>query len=281
MLKWAVGGVTISAIVEATHAFAPNVLMPAATDADFAAIEWLAPNFVTDKGEIELWVQAFVIETPSRRIVVDTCMGNDKPRTYAGNMLQTDFLQRFEAAGFPRESIDTVLCTHLHIDHVGWNTTFDGGRWIPTFPNARYLIGATEFEYWKEQTNGEDAAIFADSVQPVFDAGLVDLVATDHRICEEVQLVSTPGHTPGHVSVSIMSNGQQALITGDIMHHPSQVARPDWATFVDYDPQACEVTRRGVLEKMADQPVLVIGTHFAPPTAGVIVRDGKTYRFKI
>jgi glyoxylase-like metal-dependent hydrolase (beta-lactamase superfamily II) len=207
-------------------------------------------------------------------------MGNDKPRSGAGNMMKTDFLERFEAAGFARSTIDTVLCTHLHIDHVGWNTMFHEGRWIPTFPNARYLIARGEFNYWREKNEGDDAAIFGDSVQPVFDAGLMDLVDYDHRICEEVSLIPTPGHTPGHVSVSIISRGEKALITGDAIHSPAQMARPDWAAFVDYDQDASTQTRRGFLADVADTPVLVIGTHFVAPTAGVVVRDGDAYRFE-
>ena len=148
--------------------------------------------------------------------------------------MQTGFLKDFEAAGFSRESIDVVLCTHLHIDHVGWNTMLVDGKWVPTFPNARYLMGRAEFDYWKAapgSTAGEPA-VFADSVQPVWDAGLVDLVASDHQVCPEVSLVPTPGHTIDHVSVRIVSKGEEAVITGDFVHHPCQLAHPDWDTKV-------------------------------------------------
>lgn len=279
MLTWTIGETTVTAIVESETALPRAMLLPESTQAELAAIDWLPDHFVTEAGDLRLAVQALVIQTPGKRIVVDTCMGNDKPRTQAGNMMSTDFLARFEAAGFARDSIDVVLCTHLHVDHVGWNTLWADGRWVPTFPKARYLIAEVEFEHWRGQTDGDDGAIFGDSVQPVFDAGLVDLVDTDHRICAEVSLVSSPGHTPGHVSVAISSRGKQALITGDFLHHASQIARPDWGAFVDFDPVRSAKTRRDMLADVADRPVLVIGTHFPAPTAGHVLRDGAAFRF--
>jgi glyoxylase-like metal-dependent hydrolase (beta-lactamase superfamily II) len=229
-------------------------------------------------------IHALIVETPDRRIMVDTCLGNDKQRAIPGWHMRTGpFLRDIAAAGYPRESIDTVLCTHLHVDHVGWNTMRAGDRWVPTFPNARYLMGRTEFEHWSARgaanARGDDP--FGDSVKPVFDAGLVDLVASDHAICPEIRLEPTPGHTPGHVSVRISSRGEEALITGDFMHHPCQMARPDWASAADSDPNQARATRRAVLDRCAGTPVLVIGTHFAGPTAGRVVRDGKAFRLKV
>ena len=144
------------------------------------------------------------------------------------------------------------------------------GQWRPTFPKARYLIGRVEFAHWTRLHEREDmAAVFADLVTPVIAAGLVDLVETDHRICDEVSLIPTPGHTPGHVSVRIASEGEAALITGDFMHHPCQIARPDWSSTADCDPAGAQLTREQMLTGLADTPVLVIGTHFAgAPPAG-------------
>jgi len=279
MLTWTIGEITVTAIVESEVALPRGMMLPASTQAEFEKIPWLTRDFVTDAGDLRLAIQALVIQTPSRRIVVDTCVGNDKARTQMGHMQSTDFLTRFEAAGFARDSIDFVLCTHLHVDHVGWNTMLENGRWVPTFPKARYLIGQIEYDYWRDRTEGDDARIFGDSVQPVFDAGLADLVETDHVICEEVRLVTSPGHTPGHVSVAIASAGARGLITGDFLHHACQIARPDWGAFVDFDPARSAATRRHILESVADQPVLFIGTHFPAPTAGHIHRDGEAYRF--
>lgn len=284
MIGWTVGKVRITVIPENGFAFPHDLLLPASTLAELKAIDWLAPPFFTAEGNLALSVQAFVIDTGDKRIVVDTCMGNDKPRSSpVSNMLQTDFLQRFEAAGFARETIDFVLCTHLHVDHVGWNTMLQDDRWVPTFPNARYLIGRIEHDFWRETAilrEGDDAAIMIDSVQPLFDHGVVELVETDHRVCDEVWLLPTPGHTPGHVSVHIESEGARALLSGDFLHNPAQVARPDWGAFVDEDMVQSESTRRAQLSEIADQPVLLIGTHFPAPTAGYVVTDAAGFRFQ-
>jgi glyoxylase-like metal-dependent hydrolase (beta-lactamase superfamily II) len=229
-------------------------------------------------------IHALVVETPERCVVVDTCLGNDKQdrRIPTWNNLQGPFLADLAAAGYPRESIDTVLCTHLHVDHVGWNTMLVDGKWVPTFPRARYLMGRVEFDHWQSQHDRDDmAAVFADSVKPVQDAGLVDLVETDHRVSDEISLVPTAGHTPGHVSVVIRSEGEEALITGDFIHHPCQIAHPEWSSTADTDPEAAHRTRDRMLKELSARPVLVIGTHFAGATAGRIVRDGDAYRLAV
>jgi glyoxylase-like metal-dependent hydrolase (beta-lactamase superfamily II) len=175
-----------------------------------------------------------------------------------------------------------VLCTHLHVDHVGWNTMLSGGRWVPTFPNARYLMGRLEYQHWTAQNTREDMrAVIADSVKPVHDAGLVDLVETDARIADEISLIPTLGHTPGHVSVRIVSRGEEALITGDFLHHPVQIGHPEWASTADSDAARGEATRWSMFRQLAGAPVLVIGTHFAGATAGHIVRDGETFRLVV
>jgi glyoxylase-like metal-dependent hydrolase (beta-lactamase superfamily II) len=244
-------------------------------------IEWLKPDFADESGRLMMSVHALGVETPNRRIIVDTCLGNDKEnrRIPSWNNLQTSFLSDLATAGYARETIDTVICTHLHVDHVGWNTMLNGGNWVPTFPNARYLMGRVEFDHWTSQHDREDMeAILADSVTPVLEAGLVDLVETDHRICDEISLLPTLGHTPGHVSLRIASQGEEALITGDFMHHPCQIARPEWSSTVDSDPTEAQQTRERMLTGLSDTPILVIGTHFAGRTAGHVVRDGNGFR---
>ena len=151
---------------------------------------------------------------------------------------------------------------------------------MPTFPNARYLFGKAEYDHWVQETNGEMPQILADSVQPIFDADLVELVEMDQRISDEVSLMPTPGHTPGHVSVRIESKGQVAIISGDIIHHPCQIARPDWAPDFDSDKAAARETRKSFLEDVADESILIIGTHFAAPTAGYVKRDLDTFRLQ-
>ncbi len=281
-LKWTIGAVTITRIVEIDSIGGTRLILPQATREAVRDIAWLAPHFAADDGRLKMSIHALVVETPSRRIIVDTCIGNDKERDVpAWSGMQTRFLDDLGAAGYPPESIDTVLCTHLHIDHVGWNTKLVDGVWQPTFPNARYLIGQAEFEYWQKETTPGDPRIFADSVKPVWDAGLVDLVGTDHRMSDEVSLVPTLGHTPGHVSVRISSRGEEALITGDFIHHPCQMAHTEWGSAFDFDPPASVRTRERMFADLAGKPVLVIGTHFAAPSAGRIVRDGNAYRLAV
>jgi glyoxylase-like metal-dependent hydrolase (beta-lactamase superfamily II) len=236
------------------------------------------------EGKLIASVHALVVETPTLTVVVDTCIGNDKERMPNKNWhkMQTRFLEDFRAAGFEPDKIDAVLCTHLHVDHVGWNTFWDGSAWKPTFPNARYLMAKSEFQYW--ESHEDDVTphqVFLDSVAPVVDAGLVDLVETTHEVCPEVSLVPTLGHTPGHVSVRIQSQGEEALITGDFLHHPCQMAHPEWASAVDYDSEASTATRWRMLEAYAGTDKLLIGTHFAGPTAGRVVRDGDVFRLDV
>ena len=283
-MRWRVGEIAVTKIVELEVTGGSRFILPQATPETVLPIGWLQPHFADERGRLKMSIHALVIETPSRRIVVDTCLGNDKEnrRIPGWNKLQTRFLTDLAAAGYPRETIDTVICTHLHVDHVGWNTMLLGGRWVATFRNARYLMGRIEYRHWTSQVEREDmTAVLADSVTPVWDADLVDLVETDHQICDEIRLVPTPGHTPGHVSVRIASQGEEALITGDFMHHPCQIARPEWSSTADSDPALARQTREQMLIGLADSPTLVIGTHFAGCTAGRIIRDGDAFRLVV
>jgi glyoxylase-like metal-dependent hydrolase (beta-lactamase superfamily II) len=252
-----------------------------ATPEALRQMPWLYPQFVTEDGAMVLSIHALLVDAPGMKLVVDTCIGNDKARALLrGQKLQTDFLKHIAQAGFPREKVDVVICTHLHVDHVGWNTMLDGGKWVPTFPNARYLFGKTEYNYWMKEGSGENLEIMADSVTPVVEAGLVQQVEMDQRISPELRLVPTPGHTPGHVSVMIESKGETAVITGDMIHHPCQFARPDWLSAFDGDQQAANARRHTMFEQWADKPILIIGTHFAAPTAGHLKKDANAYRFE-
>ena len=189
------------------------------------------------------------------------------------------FLETMKAAGFPPDSIDTVLCTHLHVDHVGWNTKLVGGKWVPTFANARYVFGKTEYEHWRDHSDEPDKlAVFKDSVKPIVDAGKADLVAGDASLSDEITLVPTPGHSPGHMSIHVRSDGEEALLTGDVAHHPCQMAHLDWSSTADSDPVQSAVTRRELFSRFADTPTLVIGGHF---NAGHIRRDGDAFKFVV
>ena len=281
--RWQIGDVSITKVVESETLGGGEWILPDAKPEAVKEIGWLEPHFMDAEGKLRFSIHALVVETPGMTIVVDTCVGNHKERMpyRLWHQLQTEFLQDLSDAGFEREKVDVVLCTHLHVDHVGWNTMRVNDSWVPTFPNARYLMARDEFEHWRNDDEEFQQTIMGDSVLPVFEAGLVDLVDTSHQVCEEVDLVPTLGHTPGHVSVRIRSGGEQALITGDFIHHPCQMARLDWISSADFDKAEAEATRRRVFAEHADTPTLVIGTHFAGPTAGTVVRDGDAYRLKV
>ena len=285
MLSWQIGDVKITRVVEMEIPIPYNEEAPFLQEATPEAIKhipWLAPHFVTPEGEMILSIHALAVEAPGMKLVVDTCIGNDRPRSLLqGEALHTSFLEHMTEIGFGREAVDAVVCTHLHVDHVGWNTMLVDGKWVPTFPRARYLIGRKEFEHWNTFEHEETQQIMDDSVRPIFNADLAEMVEMDHRISPEIRLMPTTGHTPGHVSVVIESKGETAVITGDMVHHPCQIANPDWAPDFDSDKAASRVTRKTKFADWADKPILVIGTHFAAPTAGHIVKDGGSYRLKV
>jgi glyoxylase-like metal-dependent hydrolase (beta-lactamase superfamily II) len=278
-MQWKVGRVRITKVVEMETIGSTRFILPLATNEQIQKLPWLIPHFATEEGRLKMSIHSLVVETPARRIIVDTGLGNDKEgrKIPTWNNRQGPFLDTLTAAGFPPESIDTVLCTHLHVDHVGWNTRLVDGKWAPTFANARYVFGQTEFQYWRDhQEEPDKAAVFSDSVQPIVDAGKADLVTSDARICNEISLISTPGHSPGHVSLHIKSDGEEALLAGDVAHHPCQMAHLDWSSTADSDPARSAVTRRELFGRFADTPTLVIGGHY---DAGHIRRDGDAFKF--
>ncbi|MEU6313211.1 MBL fold metallo-hydrolase [Streptomyces sp. NPDC047014] len=281
---WTVGDVIVHRIDETLLPPATGPwLLPDATATVVAAHDWLRPHFADEEGVLHLDSHTFAFVADGLRVLVDTGIGNDKERANpAWHALDTDYLQRLTAAGFPPESVDLVVLTHLHADHVGWNTRLVDGDWVPTFPNARYVTSRTEREFWAGYPM-EDARrqMFHDSVIPVEEAGLLDLVdvpAEGVEIAPYVRLIPTPGHTPGHVAVEVSSAGHRALITGDCIHHPVQLAHPSIGACVDIDPALSETSRRELLASLADTDALVLGTHFAPPTAGRVTTHGNAYR---
>jgi glyoxylase-like metal-dependent hydrolase (beta-lactamase superfamily II) len=278
-MQWKVGKVKITEVVELETIGSTRFILPLAGNEEIRKLPWLIPHFATEEGRLKMSIHSLVVETPHHRIVVDTGLGNDKQgRTVPiWNNRQGPFLEMLAAAGFPAETIDIVLCTHLHVDHVGWNTRLIDGKWVPTFVNARYLFGRTEYEHWRDFSDTEDKiAVFKDSVQPIVEAGKAELTASDARLTHEISLIPTPGHSPGHMSVLIESEDEQALLTGDVAHHPCQIAHLDWSSTVDSDTAQSPVTRRELFSRFADTPTLVIGGHFG---AGRIKRDGEAFRF--
>ena len=258
---------------------------------DWAAIEreaeWLAPNHIDTAAQMILTsFHSFVVETPNFTIMVDTCIGNDKDRvgTKPFHMASSDYLERLLVLGFAPEDIDYVMCTHLHADHVGWNTKLENGRWVPTFPNARYVFAKTEYDYWAkrcaERPDGpwQEASYF-DSVLPVVEAGRADMVSSDFELDKGIHLEPTPGHSPGHVVLHVVSGGREGLFTGDVLHHPVQAAHPEWVPVFCQDPEMAGKTRRRLLERVCDTPTVLFPAHFCAPTAGHIVSRGDAFRF--
>ncbi|MFD9883063.1 MBL fold metallo-hydrolase [Streptomyces alboflavus] len=278
---WNLGGITAHRVDEV--ALPPGTgpwLLPAATPDVVADTPWLRPDFADDAGTLRLSSHSFAITLGGRRVLVDTGIGNGKERANpAWHDLDTDYLDRLTRAGFAPESVDLVVLTHLHADHVGWNTRLEGGSWVPTFPNARYLTTRTEWDHWAAaDMEAPRRQMFRDSVHPIRDAGLLDLVDASTgpvEVAPGLRLLPAPGHTPGQVAVELRGDDRTALITGDAVHHPVQLARPDIGSCVDIDPALAERTRRALLASVADTDTLLLGSHFAAPTAGrVATQDG-------
>jgi glyoxylase-like metal-dependent hydrolase (beta-lactamase superfamily II) len=277
-MQWTIGDVRVTKVVEHELPIPLNGLLK---DVPAGAAErhgWLKPDFLDDAGLCRLSIHGLVIDTGERRILVDTCVGNLR-EGLVFPPAESTFIDSLAAAGYAIEDIDTVVCTHLHFDHVGWNTRLVDGKWVVTFTNARYLIGRVEWEHWSV-TDGDYSNV-GDTVRPVVESGAADLVEVDHQICPQVRLVPTPGHTPGHVSVVIESGGQRAVITGDMAHHPLQFAEPEIGAPADSDSSLAAKTRRIFLAERAHDGALVIGTHFGGPTAGRVVPDGDTWRLVV
>ncbi len=290
--EWRIGDVTVTCVPEVVMPVPATIMITELSTASMGAdADWLEPRYVTTGADggtsIYVAIQSMCIADAGRRIVVDTCFGDLKDLPYEGlPRMGRGYLDRLAAAGFERSTVDTVLCTHLHLDHIGWNTMKPAddsdnpdAAWVPTFPQARYLFGAQDLAHWLEH-DGEDNVDLSESVRPILDAGLCDRVAMDARISDSVRLVPTPGHTPGHCSVLIESAGQRALISGDLFHHPVQVVHPEWPSVPDDDPATAVATRARILPELADDGTLLIGTHFNVPTAGYVDRAGAGWAWR-
>lgn len=285
MTALTIGDVTVTRVVELDRSsFEIGAMLPESTPERIAAQrDWMGPELLDPvTGVHKACIQSYVLRTPWHTVVIDTCVGNDKPRNGvpAWHMRRGTYLSDLAAAGVKPEDVDMVICTHLHVDHVGWNTRLEGGRWVPTFPRARYVIVREEFEFWKREgeTGREEFGLIDDSVMPVVEAGMADLVASDHVIDDRLRLEPAPGHTPAHVCVRLTTPAGQAIFTGDMMHRPIQVAEPEWNSRFCDDAELARKTRRGFLERHADADVIVLAAHF--PVAGRIVAPGGRTRFR-
>jgi glyoxylase-like metal-dependent hydrolase (beta-lactamase superfamily II) len=280
-LRWTVGEATITSVLEAeTWHIPPELFFPDATGPAVAEHDWLVPDFADEQGNIGLRVHALVVETAGRCVLVDPCVGNGKKRAFAlWDDQDWPFLERFAEAGFAADRIDTVVHTHLHADHVGWDTHRDGDRWVPTFTAARHLYTAAELAFCRAGAQPGVEEVYADSVEPVFAAGLADIVDEDADLGDGLRLEPSTGHTPGHVSLWVESAGERALLTGDFLHHPVQCARPDLREIGDEDVEQARATRRRLLDRAATTGALLVNAHFPAHPAGRVVPDGDAWRF--
>jgi len=284
------GSIRIARVLEREQPeFGATDLLPDATPERLAPHRhWLEPTALDPtSGNLVLPVQSYVLRTRHHNILIDACLGEQKTdRFYApwNRLSGSRFLGDLAALGLRPENIDFVLCTHLHSDHVGWNTRRQDGRWVPTFPNARYVMSRREVDHARRRRAEDPTADGADSLEesvlPVIEAKQAELVAEDHALDDEVRLEPLPGHTPGHFGVRLASAGARAVMIGDMMHSPVQCAEPDWAASSDYDPGLARATRRRFLEAHAETDCLVLTAHFPSPSVGRIRRAGSAYRFE-
>jgi glyoxylase-like metal-dependent hydrolase (beta-lactamase superfamily II) len=267
-----------------------SMILQGVTDQDLARLAtWNVDDTLgatPDQSAFTMSMHSYVLELDGLRILVDACNGDHKHRSIPDvDRVETPFLANLAALGLTTDDIDLVLCTHLHFDHVGWNTRLENGKWVPTFANARYLFSRSDFEHFGEQDLEDDhLRAFRDSVLPVYEAGRAELVEADIAVHREigngVWLEPAFGHSPGNFSVLARADGQQALFWGDVVHHPIQMVRPELTMIFDGDPEAARDVRLRTLGRAADEEMVCFPAHFRDPSAGRVLRDGDVYRYR-
>jgi len=280
------GDISVEAIQEKTQPYLDTLkFFPTLTPELLAEnLPWLAPHaYDAASGRLILSLHSYLVRTRHHNILIDTCVGNHKERFKPeDNMMAGDnYMRSLAAAGLSVDDIDFVLCSHLHYDHVGWNTRLDNGRWVPTFPKARYIFSKREYDYWMGAHAKKPIASMTDSVLPIIEANRADLVTNEHTVCECVQLRPTPGHTIDHCAVRLASGAGIAMFTGDLCHSPLQLRYPELRTRADYDADQAVRTRREFFESSLNEDALVCTMHFpSPVTWGKLDRWGDGFRFK-
>jgi glyoxylase-like metal-dependent hydrolase (beta-lactamase superfamily II) len=289
MTTWTVGPVSVTRIEEQLGfaSFPPDQYFPGCErELLDQHLDWLEPNhYSRERDQLVTSVHSWLIRTAHHTILLDSCAGNHKERPWLPrfHQLDTPFLERLRAAGAAPEDIDFVLCTHLHEDHIGWNTRLQDGRWVPTFPRARYLFSRTENAFFDPAQNPQGAEepwrkiAYRDSVLPVIESGQALLVDGLHAIDDGLLLEPAPGHTPGHIVLKLAAGGERALFCGDVMHHPIQVYAPHWNSRFCMLPEQARTTRRRVLEHCAGENALLFPTHFGAPHVAAIAADARGF----
>jgi glyoxylase-like metal-dependent hydrolase (beta-lactamase superfamily II) len=284
--KIKVGNTVIHRIVEQEAPFFPAfTFFPTLTKELYEENKaWLQPAYIDASDRVNLCIQSYLVQTPHHNILIDSCVGNDKPRPTRPfwNMMKSDrFEKGLAATGIGIGDIDFVMCTHLHTDHVGWNTRLENGRWVPTFPKARYVFADRELAFWTQRQKDDPAACpwIEDSVLPIVAANRVDIVKSAHAFNDLVTLIPTPGHTIDHYSVQVGKPGTDAIITGDMIHSPLQARYPELGMLADYDSKQAGVSRRELFGKVCDTSTLMCTAHFPSPSSGRVVRHGEGFDF--
>jgi glyoxylase-like metal-dependent hydrolase (beta-lactamase superfamily II) len=282
-LKFSVGDLTIHRAVEQEGPLPPALDLFAGLTPEVLAQnrEWMRKAGALDaEDKLILCFQSYILRTPHHTILIDSCIGNDKPRPGRPmwNMKTDDtYMRAFAATGVSVEDIDFVMCSHLHVDHVGWNTKLENGRWVPTFPKARYIFGKTEYDYWAAQHAKAEVPPFGDSVLPVIEAKRAEIVGNEFAVGDHLRILPTPGHTPGHVAFAAGRGRDDAVFAGDLMHSPLQTLYPELSPQFDVDGAQAAVTRRKFLERYCDTDTLCCTIHFPSPSAGKIRRKGNGF----
>jgi glyoxylase-like metal-dependent hydrolase (beta-lactamase superfamily II) len=279
-----VGDLTIHRLVELVEPYGRALeLMPALTQELLDENRhWLEPHALTPDDFFVLTMQSYIVRTPHHTILVDSCLGNHKPRSHAAWNMKTDdnYMRGLVALNLSVDDIDYVMCTHLHADHVGWNTRLVDGRWVPTFPNARYVFSRDEHAALQKRHAADGYPAYADSVLPIVEAGCADLVGNDFQLGDHVRILPTPGHTENHVAFCFGSKRDDAVMTGDLMHSPLQMRYPNLVFGRPRDAVQAAATCKAFLELFCDTPTLCCTVHFPPPSFGRIKRWGAGFRME-
>jgi len=289
MRKLTIGDVTITSIIERDGPWrAPGQMFPNAPAEQIeATLRELEPEtYDVASGKMVITYQTYVVRTPRHTILVDTCTGEDKGYSAPMDFPKQPWLDGLKAEGLSFDDIDYVMCTHLHIDHSGWNTVLRDGRWVPTFPRAKYVFHKREYAAWEASTKagetrpGGGGSVFTMNCEPVVAAGQALLVDDDFSLDDCITIEPTPGHTPCHCCVHINSGGQHAVITGDLMHHALQIHRPSWSTMFCWDPIEAADSRTRFLASVADTDTKLLPIHFPNPSVGRVESNGDRFRWR-
>ena len=282
-----VGNLTVHRIIESeAPVFNAFTFFPTLTKEVYAENRsWLQPRYFDATDALYLCIQSYLVQTPTQNILIDTCVGNHKERPahpFWSQMQSDRWEKNLAAAGVTVNDIDVVMCTHLHVDHVGWNTRLENGKWVPTFPKARYIFSEKELDFWTKRAASEPAAApwIADSVLPVVAARKADLVKSDQAYSDGISLIPTPGHTFDHYSVLIGKPGADAVVTGDMVHSPIQVRYPELGMRADFDSKQAGASRRSLFGRFCDTSTHICTAHFPSPSTGRIVRHKDSFDFK-